>query len=82
MRQVHILLNLEFGQAPKNGLTIALASSNRAVAAVPQTVTIPAGASSVFVQITSVGDGTATITASDPSVPTMVPGMVTINVSQ
>ncbi len=49
--------------APSGGLAIALASSNSAVAAVPATLTIPAGASSVTTQVTSVALGSAEISA-------------------
>lgn len=50
--------------APVGGVIVALSSSNSAVAAVPTTVTIPAGGSSGTIQVTAVTPGTVTITAS------------------
>jgi len=50
--------------APQSGsANIALSSSNPAVATVPGTVTIPAGASTATFTVTAVAQGTATITA-------------------
>lgn len=50
--------------APTGGASVALSSSNTAVATVQTPVTIQAGSSSATFVITAVGAGTATITAS------------------
>lgn len=49
--------------AGAGGLVVALSSSSPTVAAVPASVTIPVGASSIFLQVTGLATGTATITA-------------------
>jgi len=49
--------------APAGGVTIAVSSSNPAVATVPASIAIAAGASSAAVTVTTVAQGTATITA-------------------
>jgi hypothetical protein len=52
--------------APSGGISVSLASSNPAVAAVPSSVTIPAGASNAIFNIQTVPVSTttpATITA-------------------
>ena len=49
---------------PPTALTVTLACSSPAICSVPVTVTIPAGSSGTFVQITGVGLGTTTIVAS------------------
>jgi len=50
--------------APTGGTTINLASSAPAIASVPSYVTIPAGTSNQVFTVTGVGNGTASITAS------------------
>jgi hypothetical protein len=50
--------------APSGGVTIALASSNPAVATVPATMTVPSGAASAAITVSAVAAGTATISAS------------------
>src|SRR5258708_1798522 len=49
--------------APSGGVTIALSSSNTAVATVPATITVAAGASTGAVVVTTIAQGSATITA-------------------
>ena len=50
------------GPAPTGGLAVSLASSS-AVAGVPASVTVPAGATSASFDVTTSGSGSATITA-------------------
>ena len=50
--------------APAGGTTLNLASSTPAIASVPSYVTIPAGTSNQVFSVTGVGNGTASITAS------------------
>ena len=50
--------------APTGGTTLNLASSAPAIASVPSYVTIPAGTSNQVFTVTGVGNGTASITAS------------------
>ncbi len=52
--------------APASGLTISLESSNAAVATVPASVNVPAGASSVNIDVQGIAAGTAQVTASAP----------------
>ena len=52
------------GRRAAGGASIALSSSNPAVATVPTTATIPAGSSSVSFTITAIAPGTATFVAS------------------
>jgi YD repeat-containing protein len=60
-----LTLTITFAQGTNT--TIALSSSNPAVATVPGSVNLPAGSSSVTVNVTAVGTGTTTITASLPT---------------
>ena len=52
------------GPAPAGGIVVNLASSNTAVATVPNTVTIPANTNSATFLVTGVAPGSATVTAS------------------
>ena len=65
-----LVLNLS-GAAPAGGLTFNLTSGTPAVATVPVSVNIPAGATSTNVLVTAVGLGSSTITASTaaPNIP-------------
>jgi trimeric autotransporter adhesin len=54
------------GAAQATSTTVTLASSNPAVAAVPASVSIPAGATSATFQVTGVAAGASTITATMP----------------
>jgi hypothetical protein len=56
--------------AQVGGLTFTLTSKNPSIAAVPQSVTVPQGQTSVPVPVTGVLDGTTTISASSPGVTT------------
>jgi hypothetical protein len=86
--QVTISLNLP---APTGGLPLSLSSSNPAVIAVPATVTVPAGATSVVLNIPAGAVSTetsATVTASTDSgqfvagsVAVIVPGPKTMTVN-
>ena len=49
--------------APAGGLVVSLSSSDAAVATVPSSVTIPAGANSISVVVSTVAQGNATVTA-------------------
>lgn len=69
-------LNLS-APAPAGGVTINLSSNNSAVASVPSTVTIPAGATSVGVLITTGVSGMANITAS--ALPNIGPVTLVVN---
>lgn len=53
--------------AGPNGQTVTLQSSNTGVATVPNSVTVPANTTNVTVPVTSVGPGSATITANAPN---------------
>ena len=65
----NILLNLS-APAPSTGLVVNLSSATPSVATVPSTVTFPASATSVSVQVTSVSIGSAIIHASaSPFIP-------------
>jgi hypothetical protein len=59
------------GLAPAGGIVVNLTSSNTAVANVPPSVTISAGASSGAVRVTSVGLGDCTVTLSATGIPTV-----------
>jgi len=59
----NVTLNLS-GAAPGGNVTVALSSTDTTTAAVPATVTIVAGATSVAVPVTGVGTGSAVIHAS------------------
>lgn len=61
------VLTVRLSAALSASTTVALSSSNPAVATVPPTVNIPAGQTSVTVSVTPVGLGTATITATLPA---------------
>lgn len=63
--------------AGAGGLLVALSSSNAAVAAVPASVTIPAGAKTVNVAVPGIATGTAVITA---QVVNFVSGSATLSV--
>ena len=66
-----LTLNLAGGAAPAGGFTVNLTSSNTAVATVPATATIAAGADSVPVTVTGVAPGgPVTISASAPGIAT------------
>ncbi len=62
----NLALNLS-GPAPAGGLTASLNSNNPSVSTVPLSVTFAAGSTNVSVQVTGVGPGSATITASAPT---------------
>jgi hypothetical protein len=55
------------GPPSPGGLTVTLSSSNPAVAAVPQTILIGAGANIVSVPVTGIGAGSAIIRATAPN---------------
>ena len=63
--------------APAGGIMFTLGSNNSAVATVPMTATILAGATSVSVPVTGVASGTATISASSAGITTAT---ATVNV--
>ena len=52
--------------APAGGLTITLTSNNTAVATVPASVVVPAGATNVSFAVTAIVPGSATLSASAP----------------
>jgi parallel beta-helix repeat protein len=60
-------LTLAFGSPLTAPATVQLLSSDPAVASVPATVTIPAGAAGVSLDVTGVAPGRATITATLPA---------------
>ncbi|MBI2822763.1 MAG: RHS repeat protein [Acidobacteria bacterium] len=59
-------LNLTITFAQGSETVVALSSSNTAVATVPATVTLPAGATSATVSVTPVSAGSTTVTARRP----------------
>lgn len=61
------VMNAVIGNAQPGAAVINLASSNTAVAAVPATVTVNAGATQGGFTITAIAEGTATITATLPA---------------
>lgn len=61
------VLTMQLNRAQATPTTVALVSSNPAVAAVPATVIIAAGATTVNIVVTGVSLGTATITATLPA---------------
>jgi Putative Ig domain/PKD domain len=66
--------------APAGGLSIALQSSNTAVATVPPTVVMNAGSTSAQALVSGVAAGSATVTASTVT-PNVSPGSLTVTVS-
>ena len=54
--------------APPGGITFTLSSDSPAIATVPASITVPAGATSVPIAITGVSAGTTTIRADSPGI--------------
>lgn len=66
--------------APSGGLAVTLTSSDTNVATVPGSVTIPAGQSSILLQLRAVNLGAATITAST-GIPTITDASLAVTVA-
>jgi hypothetical protein len=63
--------------APPGGIAFTLSSDNPAIATVPSTITVPAGATSVPIAITGVSGGSTTIHANSPGI-TQATGTVNV----
>jgi len=72
---LNLTLSLAGGRAPTGGLTIALRSSDSAIAKIPLSVNVVAGATEVTVLVLGVAPGSTTITASAPGIKDSIFGL-------